>query len=155
MAVGRGERTALTPAALTPTAVSALAHELRQACMRISRRIRFEGAAEIAPHQFGVLSKLADTPRTPGELASMERVSAPSMTRTVSGLVERGLVVRMPDPEDGRQVICSLSEQGRRVIRDVVRQRDEWMTLRVKALTPADQEILRQASQILQRVADE
>lgn len=140
---------------LTPTAVVELANELRQACMRISRRVRFENSSELPPHQFGVLAKLDDAPRTPGELATMERVSAPSMTRTVGGLVERGLVERMQDPQDGRQVILTITAEGRRGLRVVRRQRDEWMTVRVKRLSPQDQEILQQASEILRRVADD
>src|SRR6478672_3271849 len=96
-------------AGLGPAAVSRLASELRLACMRISRRVRFESSDAVAPHQFGVLAQLEQSPRTPRELADRERVSAPSMTRTVNGLVDRGLVARTADPTDGRQVIVSLT----------------------------------------------
>ena len=41
-------------AGLTPAAVSRLAGELRLACMRISRRVRFESTDAVAPHQFGI-----------------------------------------------------------------------------------------------------
>src|SRR6476469_9682225 len=95
-------------AGLSPSAIYALAGELRLACMRISRRVRFESTDVVAPHQFSVLARLEETPRTPRELADIERVSAPSMSRTVAALVERGLVLRADDPTDGRQVILSL-----------------------------------------------
>ncbi len=142
-------------AGLTPAAVSELAGELRLACMRISRRVRFESADVVAPHQFSVLSRLEEAPRTPGELAEIERVSAPSMTRTVAGLVERGLVDRTADPEDGRQVILSLTPEARRLLKDTRRKRDAWMSVRVARLSRDEQEILRQASAILSRVANE
>lgn len=144
-----------TRTALTPTAVSALASELRLACMRISRRVRFESDLEVAPHQFSVLCRLEDAPRTPGELAEIERVSAPSMTRTVAGLAERGLVERTADPSDGRQVILSLAPEAQQLLKRIRRKRDQWMTVRVKSLAPEEQEILRQASAILSRVASE
>jgi hypothetical protein len=47
-----------TSAALSPSAVSAIAGELRLACMRISRRVRFESTHEVPPHQFSVLARL-------------------------------------------------------------------------------------------------
>ena len=144
-----------TSAALSPAAVSAIAGELRLACMRISRRVRFESTHEVPPHQFSVLARLQEAPRTPGELAEIERVSPPSMTRTDAALVERGLVARTADPSDGRQVILSLTPEARRVLREIRRRRDQWMTVRVKSLTPEEQDILRQAASILSRVAGE
>ena len=151
----RGTSAALPPAALSPAAVSAIAGELRLACMRISRRVRFESTHEVPPHQFSVLARLQEAPSTPGELAEIERVSPPSMTRTVAALVERGLVARTADPSDGRQVILSLTPEARRVLREIRRRRDQWMTVRVKSLTPEEQDILRQAASILSRVAGE
>jgi DNA-binding MarR family transcriptional regulator len=123
--------------------------------MRISRRVRYESAHEVAPHQFSVLARLEDAPRTPKELADIERVSAPSMSRTVAGLVERGLVERTDDPEDRRQVILSLTPEAARLLKEIRRKRDQWMTVRVKHLDPEEQAILQQASAILARVASE
>ena len=142
-------------AGLSPSAVAAVAGEIRLACMRISRRIRFESTHEVPPHQFSVLARLQEAPRTPGELAEIERVSAPSMTRTVAALVERGLVARTADPSDGRQVILSLSDEGKRLLKETRRRRDLWMTVRVKALSAEEQEVLRKAAAILTRVASE
>src|SRR6476646_4200840 len=104
-------------AGLSPAAVSRIASELRLACMRIARRVRFESSDAVAPHQFGVLAQLQESPRTPRELADYERVSAPSMTRTVNGLVDRGLVARTDDPTDGRQVIVSLTPEGQQLLK--------------------------------------
>jgi DNA-binding MarR family transcriptional regulator len=144
-----------TGAGLSPSAVTDLASEIRLACMRISRRVRFESTHEVPPHQFSVLARLAEAPRTPGELAEIERVSAPSMTRTVGALVERGLVARTADPSDGRQVILSLTPEARRLLKEIRRRRDQWMTVRVKGLSAEDQEVLQKAAAILSRVASE
>lgn len=142
-------------AGLTPSAISALSSELRLACMRISRRVRFESTDGVAPHQFSVMCRLEEAPRTPGELAEIERVSAPSMTRTVAGLVDRGIVERTADPEDRRQVILSLTPEARRLLKEIRRKRDAWMSVRVSRLSPQEQEVLTQASAILARVANE
>ena len=142
-------------AGLSAAAVSRLASELRLSCMRIARRVRFESSDAVAPHQFGVLAQLNESPRTPGELAEHERVSAPSMTRTVNGLVDRGLVARTSDPTDGRQVIVSLTPDGQQLLKDIRRKRDAWMSVRVGRLTAEEQDVLRQASAILTRVANE
>ena len=144
-----------TYAALRPAAVSALAGELRLACMRISRRVRYESTDAVAPHHFSVLCRLEEAPRTPGELAEIERVSAPSMTRTVAGLAELGYAQRTQDPTDKRQVIVTITPEARQVLKDIRRKRDAWMSVRVGHLDPEEQAVLQRAAAILTRVAAE
>ena len=132
-----------------------MATDLRLACMRISRRVRYESSHDVAPHQFSVLCRLEEAPRTPGELAEIERVAKPSMTRTVGALVERGLVLRQDDPLDRRSVILSLTEDGRRSLAAIRRKRDAWMASRVARLTPEEQDVLARATAILAKVASE
>jgi len=132
-----------------------LTSDLRMACMRISRRVRFESTSPVAPHQFSVLVRLEEQVRTPKELATIGKVSAPSMTRTVNGLVDGGLVARADDPADGRQVILSLTAEGRRTIRDIRRRRDQWFAARLEKLTDAERAVLAQATALLERVAAE
>lgn len=144
---------ATQPRVLTATEKAALASRLRLACMRIARRVRFESASSVAPHQFSVLVRLSEGPSTPKELATIERVSAPSMTRTVSGLVEQGLVSRADDPSDGRQVILSLTAEGRALVRATKRAREGWMALRLKGLSDDEIDTLARAADILERIA--
>jgi DNA-binding MarR family transcriptional regulator len=109
----------------------------------------------VAPHQFSVMCRLEEAPRTPGELAEIERVAKPSMTRTVAALVERGLVLRQDDPTDRRSVILSLTDDGRRSLAAIRRKRDAWMASRVALLTPEEQDVLARATVILTKVAGE
>ena len=138
---------------LSPQQLTRMATDLRLACMRISRRVRYESSHDVAPHQFSVMCRLEEAPRTPGELAEIERVAKPSMTRTVGALVDRGLVLRQDDPLDGRSVILSLSEDGRRSVKAIRRRRDAWMASRVARLTPEEQDVLARATEILAKVA--
>ena len=139
----------------TTQQLTRMATDLRLACMRISRRVRYESSHDVAPHQFSVLCRLEEAPRTPGELAEIERVAKPSMTRTVGALVERGLVLRQDDPLDRRSVILSLTEDGRRSLGAIRRKRDAWMASRVARLTPEEQDVLARATAILAKVAAE
>lgn len=122
--------------------------------MRISRRVRFESAGDIAPHQFSVLCRLEGGARTPRALAEIERVSAPSMTRTVNGLADLGLVARDPDPDDGRQVLVTLTPAGSAVLVATRSARDAWMIDRIERLTDDELTTLAAAAGILHKVAD-
>ncbi|WP_349640210.1 MarR family winged helix-turn-helix transcriptional regulator [Saxibacter everestensis] len=52
-------------------------------------------------------------------------VGAPALSRQIADLEERGLVVRRPDPADGRAHLLSLSETGRGYLAEVERRRAE------------------------------
>ena len=132
-----------------------LANDLRLACMRISRRVRFESTQDVAPHQFSVMARLERNALTPREIAEIECVSAPSMTRTVAGLVERGLVARTDDPLDGRRVFISLTAEGRVLLSETRRRRDAWMATRLRGISADEREVLVKATAILTRVASE
>lgn len=140
---------------LTRPEAVALANDLRLACMRISRRVRYESDPEMPPHQFSVLARLEGAPRTNSELAEIERVSAPSMKRTTNCLVEMGYVSRADDPADGRQVILSATETGLAALDRIRRHRDEWMLRRLDSLTDDERELLARATEVLVKVASE
>lgn len=139
----------------SPEDIARLAHDLRIACMRLSRRVRFETTSTIAPHQLSVIVRLAQSSYTSGELAAIERVSAPSMSRTVSALVELGLVERASDSDDGRVVRLSLTAAGQAELDAHRARRDAWMTERLDGLTAEERRLLAGASDLLNRVFDE
>ena len=128
---------------------AALAHDLRIACMRVARRVRFDADNTVAPHQFSVLVRL-EQPRTLGEVATLEQVSAPTISRTVAQLVDQGYVTRETDPDDRRSVRLSLSEQGTAVVRRERAHRDAWMTARIEHLAAADRVLLRRATDLIE-----
>ena len=123
--------------------------------MRLARRLR----AERADHGLTLtqLACLATLHRhgamTPSDLAAHEKVQPPSMTRTVNGLAERGLVQRTPDPNDGRQVKVTLTEAGGDLLARDRAQREAWLTQRLDDLTPAERDTLADAAAILDRLA--
>lgn len=132
-----------------------VAHELQVAVMRLARRLRAErGDHGLTLTQLACLATLhRHGAMSPSELAAHEKVQPPSMTRTINGLAERGLVHRAPDPTDGRQVVVSLTEDGRELLATDRVQREQWLTQRLSELTPDEREILAQASAILDQLA--
>ncbi|HQR26662.1 MAG TPA: MarR family transcriptional regulator [Nocardioides sp.] len=146
-----------------PTVASAvrsdegLASELRLAVMRLRRRLVAERdpANELSLSQMSVLGSLYRLGELSiGELAAHERVQPPSMTRTVSCLEERGHVLRRPHASDGRQVLVSLSDLGRRTLLADRERRDLWLAQRLTELTHEQRAVLRQAVPVLAGLAD-
>jgi DNA-binding MarR family transcriptional regulator len=129
-----------------------LAHDLRIACMRVARRVRFDADNTIAPHHFSVLVRLLDEPRTLGELAAIEQVSPPSMSKAVGRLVDQGYVERSADPDDGRLVRLSLTQEGRSTVERERAHRDAWMTARIEGLAETDRDLLRRATELLEEL---
>lgn len=140
----------------TVTRQSALVAEVRIAVMHLSRRLRLErGTDDVTPGQYTVLAVLERRgPLTPRELAALEKVRPPSMTRTLAALEALGLVTRTDHPTDGRQVLMALSDGGRREILETRRRRDAWLARRLAALDPAEREVLAKAAAILAKVAE-
>jgi len=133
-----------------------LAADLRVALMRAARRIRGEKAdLDLSDGQLSVLAVLHRTgPLTNRELADFEHVQPPSMTRTLACLEERALVTRTPHPADGRQLLVTLTEDGRATVLDTRRRRDAWLTRRLDQLDPDERAVLARAGAILRRIAD-
>lgn len=129
-----------------------LANDLRIACQRVSRRVRFESTDELSPHLVSALAHLTKGSCTPGELADLERVAPPSMTRTVNCLVERGLVDRADHPTDGRSKLLVLTHAGRATMNRIGQARDDWMLHQLEGLTRPEQDLLREAAVLLNRV---
>ncbi len=82
---------------------------MRVSVMRLARRLRNERRRHTSSRltQLAVLGTLErHGPLTPRELAAHEKVQPPSMTRSLAGLEERGLVAaHRRTPSDGRQVL--------------------------------------------------
>jgi DNA-binding MarR family transcriptional regulator len=132
-----------------------LATTLRDAITRLNRRIRKERpVGDLTFSQLSVLTSLQLAGAlTPRELADIERVQPPTMTKIVGKLEERGLVARTPHPTDGRQVILAATEEGRAVYAQFERARNEWLARQLAQLSPDEREALARAAEIMQQVA--
>ncbi|MGC0369476.1 MarR family winged helix-turn-helix transcriptional regulator [Microbacterium sp. SLBN-111] len=130
--------------------------ELRMATFRLARRLRAQRAIDtMSDGQFAVLAALSlHGEHTLGQLADRERVTAPSMNRTVSLLEEAGYLTRTPDDDDRRKVTIALTDAGRLVVAETVRRRDAWLEEALAALTDEERKTLAAAAEIMRKVAD-
>ncbi len=130
-----------------------VAREVRLAAQALTRRVK-DNTLSLPPHLFTVLAWLESGPATAAELAGRERVSAPSMSKSICELEERGLVAREPDPTDARAKIVTLTRAGRRAINKGRAERDQWMVDRLAELSVAEQVLLRDAAAVMRRVVE-
>ncbi|MDT3346337.1 MULTISPECIES: MarR family winged helix-turn-helix transcriptional regulator [Microbacterium] len=137
------------------TELALAASDFRMATFRLARRLRSQRAVDtMSDGQFAVLAGLkVHGPHTLGELAERERVSAPSMNRTVNCLEELGYLTRTPDESDRRKVVIDLTEPGREVVVETVRRRDSWLEHAFEELSAAQRATLAKAAAIMQEVA--
>lgn len=134
---------------------TSLASDVRMATFRLARRLRSQRAVDtMSDAQFAVLAALTvHGPHTLGDLAERERVSAPSMNRTVNCLEEAGYISRTTDDVDRRKVNIDLTDAGRAVVDETVRRRDSWLEAALESLDPAQRAVLSEAAAIMREVA--
>lgn len=136
--------------------LTADASDLRMATFRLARRLRAQRAVDaMSDGQFAVLAALTvHGAHTLGQLADRERVTAPSMNRTVTLLEEAGFVSRTPDETDRRKVTIALTDAGRAVVDETVRKRDAWLEQALSELSPTERTTLARAAEIMRKVAE-
>jgi DNA-binding MarR family transcriptional regulator len=134
---------------------AALAHDLRLAVMRFSRRLRNQRVdTSVTLTHLAALSTLKRHGRmSPGELAGHERVQPPSMTRVVVALEGMGLVTRSPHPTDGRQVVIDLTPAAEDLLGAEARAREAWLSGMLQQLTAEERAVLREAAVIMDKLA--
>jgi DNA-binding MarR family transcriptional regulator len=115
--------------------VGAMAAHLRVGATRLARLLRRQGDTGLSPSQISALTSIErHGPTTLGQLADHERVAPPSITRVVEKLVERGLVVRVPDPVDRRVTRVFITPAGGTLLAEVRARKDLWLASRLAGL---------------------
>jgi DNA-binding MarR family transcriptional regulator len=142
----------------TDTTIADTASQLRHAVVRTSRTLRQEAAEEtgLSPTQVAALVTIyRDGPLTPSELAEIERVKRPTMTRTLACLEREGLVERAPDPADGRSSLVAINEAGRDALARQRRRKSAYLARRLRKLDPDEVETLARAAELLERMRED
>ncbi|UQX89125.1 MarR family transcriptional regulator [Jatrophihabitans telluris] len=136
---------------------AALASTIRLSILRVARRLRSQRAdTAVTLSQLSALATVnKNGPLSAGEVAAIEQVQPPSMTKILAALEGAGLIERAAHPDDRRQSIISISEAGQNLLADEIRLRDEWLARRLAELSAADREKLLQAAEVLDRLASE
>lgn len=133
---------------------------LRQLVMRVARLSRRAWLAELEPYglsphlarALGVVALQEEGEVRSADLAQRLRITPRSATEVVDGLVDRGLVDRVPSPSDRRAKLLSLTPEGQALwerLSQVRRSRDDSL---FDVLTPPQRQIL---ADLLRRVLQE
>ncbi len=136
------------------TSLTDAAAQLRLGIVRTARRLRQEAAAEasgLTPTSTSALATIErHGPLTPSELAKLERVQRPTVTRTLGCLERERLIARTPDPADGRSALVSVNAAGRERLRRLRGRKNAYLARRMRDMSAADVEVLERAAEILE-----
>ena len=135
--------------------VAPLASELRIAVHRLTRRLRQQTPSDgLTLTQLSALTVIwRDGPLTAGDLAAKEQVRPPSITRVLTGLEALGMVQRLENPRDGRQVLVQITPLGSNQMQEYVRARELWLAQQISELPLEDRDLLRKATVLIDRLA--
>lgn len=145
----KGQDTTLTDAAA----------QLRMGIVRTARRLRQEAATEaggLTPTSTAALATIErHGPLTPSELAELERVKRPTVTRTLGCLEREGMVERTPDPSDGRSFLVAVNGAGRERLRRLRGRKNAYLARRMRDMPAEDVAVLERAAEILEGMLEE
>lgn len=130
---------------LAPTLdTTALANRLRPVLLKLNRELRREiHSLGVTGGQVGLLVQIKYRPGIGmRELASLERMSVPGMSKFIARLENAGLVRRAPVEGDQRRVGLSLTPAGHNVLRSVKSKRTAWLSARLWKLDSEELEAI-------------
>jgi len=129
------------------------ASRLRNSVAELARQLRSGSATPDGPSiaKLSVLGQLYRRgPCSPTTLAAHERVKLQSLTRLLAELEAEGWIERAPHPTDGRQWMLSLTADGTRRLKALMRSREAALADAIGATLDADQRaLLLQACELL------
>ena len=134
---------------------SAVADALHSAAIHLLRGVRKEDERTgVGPARLSALSVLVFAgPLRPTELARIEQVKPPTMTKVIAGLEAAGLVRRRNDVEDARAVRLEATARGTRLLQEGRRRRVERLASALQPLASDELELLARAAAIIERIS--
>lgn len=139
----------------TPTPTPADVDRLRVAFIRLARRIRTSSVETLTPSQLAVLGTVVRRGRlTVGQIAEIEHVKPPSVSKIVGALEVQGYLEREVDPNDRRCAYIVPSVLGTTYVEEVRAAGRTWLATRLDGLTEADRSSLAEALPVLERLLE-
>lgn len=129
--------------------VSALMVEIIPRTMREIRRHSSFKDASLSLVQFRVLARLWHGVYTNKELADEVDLSVAAMSRLITGLTRRDLLMRTENPENRREMRINLTDKGRCVFQEIRGTTSRRLGERLKLLSPGERNDLRRALVLL------
>ena len=128
------------------------ADRLHSIAIHLLRRARQEDRATgLTPERLSLLSVLVYAgAKTVSELAEIEMISLPAVTRTLNALQAGGLVRRVRSTTDRRQVLVHATDRGRELMDQGRRRRVDRIVRELESLSEADLRLLERATRVLE-----
>lgn len=132
-----------------------VADAIHSAAIHLLRGVRKEDErAGIGPAQLSALSVLVFAgPMRLTELARVEQVKPPTMTKVVAALEASRLVMRRPDAADARAVKLEASVRGTKLLREGRRRRVERLAAAFRELSVTELDAIARAAATIERVS--
>jgi DNA-binding MarR family transcriptional regulator len=147
---------ARTPTTAPTEADASLVAGLRLVVMRLARRLRQQSEGDVTASRLSALSSINRLgPLTLGELAAVEQVQPPSMTKIVAKLEEQGFVVREPDVSDRRVTRVRVSDEGRTYVARSRTLKNAYLAERLDRFDAAERALLARALPLLERLVED
>ena len=129
----------------------ALAGRLRLSMIRLSRQLRRYDPSELTIAQLSLLASVVRAgPIGVGQLAEVEGLPSPAVTRLADKLEEAGLVTRQSNPADRRGVHLVATDQGEQLLARRREAGNAWLAEHLSALSEADRLALERAVGVLE-----
>jgi DNA-binding MarR family transcriptional regulator len=134
---------------------TAVADALHSAAIHLLRGVRKEDERTgVGPARLSALSVLVFAgPMRLTELARIEQVKPPTMTKVVAGLEAAGLVRRRADAEDARAVRLEATARGTKLLQEGRRLRVDRLAAALQTLAFDELDVLARAAAIVERVS--
>jgi DNA-binding MarR family transcriptional regulator len=135
----------------------AIADELQFLVGALVRQVRaVSPAREVTLSQVSILKRLdREGSHTVADLARLDKITHQSVTISVAGLVDRGLVRRIPDLHDLRRKLLVITDEGKRLLAERREAGHENLTDAIAGrLIGAEQAQLSRALVLLRRLLD-
>jgi DNA-binding MarR family transcriptional regulator len=133
-----------------------VANELRPVLLKLSRQLRRElHELDVTAGQVSILARIAKQPDMGiRQLAELEGVSAPRMSKVIQEMLVAGLVYRHRGV-DRRRVGLDVTPRGKTVLRSVRKRRTAWLAERLEQLESAELAALEAAIAPLMRMVED
>ena len=105
-----------------------------------------------APAHFGLLTMLSAQSRTLTELAALQGVSLPTMSNSITAMVQRGWVRRTGPAKDRRVVIIEVTPTGRAAVERVGRAAEGHLAVMLAPLDMTSRRRLQAGLGVLRRI---
>ena len=134
----------------------ALAARLRMAMIRFSRQARRQDPSPFSIAQLSALATVVHWgPIGIGQLAEIEGLPSPAISRLADRLEEYGLIIRQANPADRRGVHVVATADGEKLLARRKIAGNAWLADRISHFDDSDRMILERAVGLLENLASD